>query len=273
MMKEKTKFVLCGLGNIGSQVINSTLNNHQNNLEIVAVCSRNKEKAQKKINDFKLNIPIISASEAPNYAKVIVETATYESFREVVEPAIISGCHVIAISVGALVKNLDLIDLANKHNSILQIANGTLPGLDILRSAKEGNVNTVKLKSKILPESLEGEEYIENNNIDLSKANKEAVFIFSGSAREAAQHFPRHFNVSVSLSLAGIGLDKTQIEVYADGTLKGALHKIIIKSDVVELEMTSQNFPSSVNKRSSLIVAKSIIAALREINSHIRIGS
>ena len=47
-MKEKTKFVLCGLGNIGSQVINSILNNHQDNLEVVAICSRNKEKAQKK---------------------------------------------------------------------------------------------------------------------------------------------------------------------------------------------------------------------------------
>ena len=272
-MREITKFVLCGLGNIGGQVISSIIKNPKERLEVVAICARNKEKAQKKLDDFKLNIPIISPSEAPNYSKIIVETATYESFRKVIEPAIISGCHVIAISVGALVKNLDLIDLANKHNSILQIANGTLPGLDILRSAKEGNVNIVKLKSKILPESLEGEEYIKNNNIDLSKAKKEPVFIFSGSAREAALHFPRHFNVAVSLSLAGIGLDKTQIEIYADGTLKGALHKIIIKSDVVELEMTSQNFPSTVNKRSSLIVAKSIIAALREINSHIRIGS
>ena len=272
-MRKKTDFVLCGLGNIGSQVISSILKNPEDNLNVVAVCARNKVKAQKKLSDFKLKIPIIEPNETSNYAKVLVETATYESFRQVIEPAIMSGCHVIAISVGALVKNLDLIDLANKHNSILQIANGTLPGLDILRSAKEGNVSIVKLKSKILPESLEGEEYIKNNNIDLTKAKKKPVFIFSGSAREAALHFPRHFNVAVSLSLAGVGLDKTQIEVYADGNLKGALHKMIIKSDVVELEMSSQNFPSSVNKRSSLIVAKSIIAALREINSHLRIGS
>ena len=73
-MRKKTDFVLCGLGNIGSQVISSILKNPEDNLNVVAVCARNKIKAQKKLNDFKLKIPIIEPNETSNYAKVLVET-------------------------------------------------------------------------------------------------------------------------------------------------------------------------------------------------------
>ena len=67
--------------------------------------------------------------------------------------------------------------------------------------------------------------------------------VFSGSAREAARHFPRHFNVAVTLGLAGIGLDQTEVTIRADGTLAGARHTLTVEADAVELEMTSQNFP------------------------------
>ena len=92
-------------------------------------------------------------------------------------------------------------------------------------------------------------------------------------AREAARHFPRHFNVAVALSLAGIGLDRTLIEILADGRIPGARHTVRVKSEVVELEMTSQNFPSPENNRTSRIVAPSILAALRELREPVRVGS
>ena len=79
--------------------------------------------------------------------------------------------------------------------------------------------------------------------------------------------------MAVSLSLAGIGLDRTEVEIHANGTLPGARHTIKVKSDVVDLEMTSQNYPSPENNRTSRIVAPSIMAALRELNTPIRIGS
>ena len=79
--------------------------------------------------------------------------------------------------------------------------------------------------------------------------------------------------MAVALSLAGIGLDRTEIEIFANGRLPGARHSVLVKSDVIDLEMTSQNYPSPENNRTSRIVAPSILAALRELNAALRVGS
>ena len=67
------------------------------------------------------------------------------------------------------------------------------------------------------------------------------VLIFDGTAREAAAHFQRHINVVVSLSLAGIGLDRTRVRIYANGRLPGARHRLSIDAAAVELRLDSQN--------------------------------
>ncbi len=272
-MTRKTRFVICGFGNVGGQIASAVLADESGQLEIAAIAARDLPKARAKAETFGLDVPIITAAEASDHAPVIVEASTYEGFRNIVEPALLAGAHVIAVSVGALGVNLDLIDLAVKHGATLQIANGTLPGLDILRAAREGEIEEVRLVSSILPRSLIHEDYIAAHGIDLERAELEPVPVFSGSAREAALHFPRHFNVAVSLSLAGIGLDRTQVQIHADGRLPGARHTIIVKGDAVALEMTSHNVPSSENNRTSRIVAPSIVAALRTLSAPLRVGS
>lgn len=272
-MRPPIRFVVSGFGNVGEQIVRSVQADGSGALEIAAIAARDQEKARRKAAALGLEMPIISAGEAAAHAPVVVEASTYDSFRDVVEPVLLAGAHVVAVSVGALAVNLDLVDLAEKHGATLQIAGGTLPGLDILRAAREGAIEEVRLHSRIRPESLAHEAYIAQQGIDLYRARSAAVQVFSGSAREAARHFPRHFNVAVSLSLAGIGLDRTQVEIQADGRLPGAQHTILVKADVVELEMTSHNFPSPENNRTSRIVAPSILAALRELGAPLRVGS
>ena len=272
-MSRKTRFAIAGFGNVGGQIVNAVQADRSSELEIAAIAARDLPKARAKAETFGLDVPIITAAEAPDHADIVVEASTYEGFRNVAEPALLAGAHVIAVSVGALAVNLDLIDLAEQHGATLQVAGGTLPGLDILRAAAEGAIEEVRLVSSILPRSLIHEDYITANGIDLARAETEPVHVFSGSAREAARHFPRHFNVAVSLSLAGIGLDRTEVQIHADGCLPGARHCIIVKSDAVELEMTSQNFPSPENNRTSRIVAPSILAALRTLSAPLRVGS
>lgn len=272
-MTRKARFVLCGFGNVGEQLVRLVQADPSGQLEIAAIAARDLDRAASKARDLGLDVPIITAGEAPNHARTVVEASTYDSFREVVEPGLRAGCHVIAVSVGALAPNLDLIDLAETSGGTLQIANGALPGLDIVRAARESNITELRLISRILPRSLIHEAYIAENKIDLKKAEAEAVPVFSGSARAAAGHFPRHFNVAVALSLAGIGLDRTQVEITADGRIPGTEHRIQVKSEAVELELVSRNFPSPQNNRTSRIVAPSIIAALRNSISPLRIGS
>lgn len=272
-MTGKTRVIIGGFGNVGEQIARRILADDSGTLEIAAIAARNKVKARAKVGALGLDAPVISAEEAPAHEGVLVECSTYDGFRDVVEPSLRAGGHVIAVSVGALAPNLDLIDLTEETGATLQIAGGTLPGLDILRAAKEGEIEEVSLTSQILPASLAHEPYIHENGIDLARAETEPAPVFSGTAREAARHFPRHFNVAVTLSLAGIGLDRTMVNVSAYGKLPGAKHRIRVKADSVELDMVSQNFPSPQNNRTSQVVSFSIIAALRRLRGGLLVGS
>jgi aspartate dehydrogenase len=267
------EIALGGFGNVARQLINAIDRKPELGLKITAVSANDLSAATQRARDIGLNVPVVAAAELPAHADVIVECATYDAFRGIVEPALRAGLHAVCVSVGALGVNLDLVDLAAETGATIQIASGALPGLDILRSAREGDIRSVKLTSHILPGSLAHESYVTDNNIELATSNVAPVAVFAGSAREAAQHFPRHFNVAVALSLAGIGLDETEIEVFANANIPGARHTVTVKSDVADLEMTSQNYPSIENSRTSRIVAPSIIAALRELRTPLRIGS
>ncbi len=134
-------------------------------------------------------------------------------------------------------------------------------------------VRTSGDRRHINPASFAHEPYIHDNGIDLDAAADGPVVVFEGTAHEAATHFPRHFNVAVTLALVGIGLDRTQVRIRADGTLPGARHTLSVDADSVSLEVVSQNYPSPQNNRTSRVVALSILAALPREGATLRVGS
>jgi aspartate dehydrogenase len=97
--------------------------------------------------------------------------------------------------------------------------------------------------------------------------------VFAGSAREAIAGFPANVNVAVALSLAGIGPDRTQIEVWADPTVTRNTHTVTVKSDSADLSMTIANIPSEENPRTGRITALSVLAALRRLTEPLVVGS
>src|SRR5262249_38080046 len=101
---------------------------------------------------------------------------------------------------------------------------------------------------------------------------KEPLKVFEGSAREAAKGFPANLNVAAALSLAGIGPDRTRLEIWADPHLTRNTHRIILESDAARLDMAIESVPSA-NPRTGRITAQSVIAALRRLNSPLRIGT
>jgi aspartate dehydrogenase len=96
--------------------------------------------------------------------------------------------------------------------------------------------------------------------------------VFDGSAREAAVGFPANLNVAVALSLAGIGPDKTMLEIWADPTVVRNTHTITVDSDSAKFTMTIENIPSE-NPKTGLITAQSIVAMLRKLATPVRIGT
>ena len=92
---------------------------------------------------------------------------------------------------------------------------GALLGLDAVTAAAEGNIHSVRMTTRKPPNGLAGAPYLEANSISVEGLT-EAKRVFSGTAREAAAGFPANVNVAAALGLAGIGADRTTMEIWAD---------------------------------------------------------
>jgi aspartate dehydrogenase len=204
---------------------------------------------------------------------VLVECATADSFPAIARAALAAGKHLVCVSAGGIPDFPDIEDFASRHGGRVQIATGAFPGFDAIRVAAEGNITSIRHVSRQKPQSMAHEQYVVDQGFDFAKTPPERpVKVFEGSAREAAASFPRHFNVAVSLSLAGIGLDRTHVEVWVDPSITGAIHTVDVESDVTSLTLTVRNIPSA-NPRTSRAVVPSILAALRALSAPLKVGS
>jgi len=264
---------LAGFGNVGQDVARRLSEGAIPEATLVAVSARSLPRAT--LNAAVLYPPplVVPLAELPALVDVVVECATADSFPEIARLTLSAGRMLIAVSAGGVPNCPEMIELARAHGGRVKIASGALPGLDILRCASEGRIRRVHLRSQIKPGSMAHEAYVRDRGFDFAKNPPSApVKVFEGSAGEAAAAFPRHFNVAVSLSLGGIGFDRTTVEVWVDPDIQGAIHTVEVDADDIGLTMQSRNRPSA-NPRTSRIVSPSILAAIRSLLSPVLVGS
>jgi aspartate dehydrogenase len=267
------RVAIAGLGNVGGDVAVNLAAGEIPQIRLTAVCSRDPEKAREFSKSLEPRPKVVPLAELPEHADVIVECAVYDAFAEIARVALEAGKTLVTVSVGALGANLDLIELAEKNGGVIRVSSGALPGLDLIRSAKEANISSAKLISRMRPESVAKEAYIIAKGFDFSTPPPKPVHVFSGTAREASKAFPRHFNVATTLSLAGAGLDDTLIELWVDDGIPGVIHRVVVESDAVGLELVARSWPSSTNKSTAAVVAPSVMATLRSMVSPLQIGN
>ncbi|MCS7177527.1 MAG: DUF108 domain-containing protein [Candidatus Kapabacteria bacterium] len=94
---------------------------------------------------------------------------------------------------------------------------------------------------------------------------REPVVVYEGPAREAIRYFPTNVNIAATLSLAGIGPERTLVRIIADPRLTLNVHEIYIRGAFGELSITVRNIPHPQNPRTSLLSVLSVLATLREI--------
>jgi aspartate dehydrogenase len=121
------------------------------------------------------------------------------------------------------------------------------------------------------PRGLRGAPYLEANGISVEGLNA-AKQVFCGNAREAAAGFPENVNVAAALSLAGIGPERTMVEIWADPQIDRNCHTIEVDSDAARFSLAIENVPSE-NPKTGRITALSVVAALRKLHAPLRIGT
>jgi aspartate dehydrogenase len=266
-----TRIGIAGLGAIGKALARKLGENAIPGMELVAVSARDHDKARRTLADAGADAPVLSLAELAEAADLVVECAPAAIFADIARPTLTAGKKMMALSVGALLSNYELVELARKHGGQIIVPTGALLGLDAVSAAAEGVIQSVNMVTRKPVKGLLGAPYLVEHKIAIEDI-KEPLKIFDGSAREAAIGFPANLNVAVALSLAGIGPDKTRLEIWADPTVTRNTHRIIVESDSARLDMTIANIPSE-NPKTGRITALSVIAFLRKINAPLRVGT
>ncbi len=260
-----------GFGAIGRQVAGA-LDQGIPGLQLVAVSARDREAAAQRLTGFEQPVPVVALDQLADLADVLVECVPAAAFGELAEPAVAAGRKLVTVSCGVLLRRWDLVEAARDSGAQIIVPSGALLGLDAVRAAAEGEIHSVRMVTRKPPVSLAGAPYLEEQGIELGGL-AEPHRIFQGTAREGALGFPANVNVAAALSLAGIGPDRTELEIWADPSLTRNTHRIQVESDSARFEMQIENLPSEENPRTGKITALSVIATLRGLTAPLRVGA
>jgi aspartate dehydrogenase len=266
----KLGVAIAGLGAIGREVA-MALDQGIDGLELAAVSAANIDKHRAWIDKLGKKPEALPIEALADAADIVIECAPSNLVRSIVAPAVSRGKIAIVLSVGALLQNEDLIALAREHGGQIVVPTGALIGLDAMTAAAVGTINSVRMVSRKPIAGLLGAPHLVEHNIEIEGIT-EPLRIFEGTAREAAKGFPANLNVAVALSLAGIGADRTRVEIWADPTVTRNTHRIEVDSDSARFAMSIENIPSE-NPKTGKITALSVIACLRKLRAPLRIGT
>jgi aspartate dehydrogenase len=262
---------IAGLGAIGLKLAQE-LDRGVEGLRLVAVASRDAEKARAAVAGFANPPRVVDLAGLAVEADVVVEAAPAAVFEAIVGPAVAAGKIAIVSSVGALLPRMHLVEAAREAGGRIIVPTGALLGLDAVRAAAEGNVESVTLVTRKPPRGLAGAPYLDQHRIDVTTITTPTK-IFDGTAREGAAGFPANVNVAAALALAGIGPDRTRLEIWADPTVTRNTHTVKVEADTVRLSMTIENVPSAENPRTGRITPLSLLACLRGLTATLKVGS
>lgn len=265
--KPPIRVALAGLGAVGKKIAEVLRAGDLPGFTLSAVSARDRQKAEAIVGP---DVAFVTVDELEPLADVVVECAPAVLLPRIVRPFVAAGKKAVVLSIGALLTNMDLIETAKQAGGQIIAPSGALLGLDAVSAAAEGTIRSVKMITRKPVRGLVGAPYLIANGIDIDGIT-EPMRVFVGTAREAAAGFPANLNVSVALSLAGVGPDRTTLEIWADPNLDRNTHRIEVDADSAHFSMSIENVPSE-NPKTGLITALSVIATLRKMNAPLRVG-
>ena len=261
-----------GFGAIG-KVLAEALDNGIDGLSLAAVSARDAARAETAMAGFAHAPPVLPLARLWEEADIVVECAPAAHLRDIAEPALAHGRTLITLSCGALLDNFDLVDLARRQGGRILVPTGALLALDAVQAAAlGGGIQSVHMITRKPPGGLDGAPYLVERQIRVTGLT-EAKCVFTGTAREAARGFPANVNVAAALALAGIGPDRTTIEIWADPTVTRNTHRIEVEADAARFSMQIENVPSAENPRTGRLTPLSVIALLRKLSTPLAIGT
>ncbi|MEM8811355.1 MAG: aspartate dehydrogenase [Pseudomonadota bacterium] len=205
---------------------------------------------------------VCSVTDIPADLDLALDCAGHEALAEHGPGLLAAGIDLVTVSVGALARDglaLELEAAAKRGGSRLVLLPGAVGGIDALAAARQGGLDTVVYRGLKPPAGWKGSAA--EDVIDLA-GMREATRHFQGSAREAALRYPKNANVAATIALAGLGLDRTDVELIADPAISRNVHEIEAEGAFGRLSLRLEGTPLPGAPRSSSLTGMSLVRAV-----------
>lgn len=268
------KVGIVGCGAIASGVASFAEKELSSRLKITAICDRDIEAARLFQNKLKSHPVICGIDALVQKVDLVIETASIEAAKLVLEKAVSYKKNVIILSVGVLVDNHDLLTQAEKKGISVYVPSGAICGVDGIGALSMSKINKIILTTSKPPAGFIGAEYLKTKKINLKGLKNEKV-IFRGNVRQAIKCFPKNINVAATLfSAASIGgrVSKVEVCIKANPRLKRNVHRIEIYAKEAKINIEIENVPSKINPKTSTLAVLSTQYLLKRIFSSFKIG-
>lgn len=261
-MQGRLRLVFIGFGAINSRVAD-LLTARGAPVDIIAVATRDDPAERARIP---AGVPFLAAPSELAALKpdLVIEAAGRAAIDAWAQASLAAAPHMIIASTSAFCDDAllpRLAEIAETHGSRILIPSGAIGGIDALAGAAVLGLDTVTHRIVKPPVAWKGTPA--ERLLDLSALTERTVF-FDGSARDAAGQYPQNANATVVTSLAGIGLDRTRVELIADPAARLNGHTITAEGGFGRMTITLENNPLATNPKSSELTALSLVRLIEQ---------
>ena len=221
-------------------------------------------------NDLITDVPDIFLKEKFDY---VLEGAGHQALFTYGPKILKNKSNLLITSTGALTDDIffqNLISLSKKYNKKIIIPSAGIGALDILTASSYGKLNEVNITVRKNAEAWFGT--IAENKFDLKTYNDNLI-LFSGTVREGAKLYPQNVNISATVALSGLGLDKTNLKIISDSSIKTHIISVKAKGDFGEFNFEENVIPYEENQKTGKIVSLAIIKSITNLSSNFVIGT
>ncbi|SMO39118.1 aspartate dehydrogenase [Saccharicrinis carchari] len=265
---KKYKLAIVGSGSLGSiigKVISQDLDDKYNLLGVLSGKIENAKKLAYELGCKAYGTLNETIDDRPDY---VIEAAFPDVLKDIGVKILAHGISIIPLSVGALADKEfynKVKETALENNSRVHIPSGAVGGFDVLRGSMLMEDAEVSITTEKSPRSLNGAPLLKGRKLSEEKAEE----IFSGSAKEAIEHFPENVNVAVTTAIATTGVDNTKVSVNSIPGFKSNKHTVKLSGETINVNITIETTPSEDNPKSSSLAAYSVISLLKNLVSPI----
>jgi aspartate dehydrogenase len=201
------------------------------------------------------------------WPNVVAEVAGQQAVAQHGPQVLRRGFDLLVISIGALAEPalLDRLKAAARDgNSRILLPAGAIGGIDAIAAMRVGGLDLVRYRSRKPPAAWRGSPA--EKVADLDKLTSRTV-LYRGNAGEAALLYPQNANVAAAVALAGLGFERTEVELVADPQAPGNVHEIEAEGSAGRFAIQLQGKPSRTNPKTSALGALSVARALLNLGA------